>query len=938
MSWLASTRTRLRLLFARRAAESRMDEEFRFHLDMETERLVREHGLEPEEARRQALAAFGGVERYKEELRDGRGLAWLGGLSLDFKLGVRMAAKYPGLSLVSVLGMAVAIAIGALVFGWAAAMLDPTLPLEGGDRIVAVQTDRADVPGDFDQHVLHDFVVWRTELTTVRDLGAFQLGDRNLIVERGGKGEDRVTDVVAVAEMSAAGFRVGRVPPLLGRPLVDDDERAGGPPVLVIGEREWQRYFGGDPNIIGQTVRLGETVHTVVGVMREDFRFPRNDGFWVPLRLDASQYEIGAGPPIQIFGRLADGVTFEQAQAQVAAIGHRLAAEYPETHEYRRPTVVPFARTAEPTASGPEMTWLLYMIQLGASLLLVVIAANVAALVYARTAARTAEIAVRTALGASRARVITQLFVEALVLSAAAAAVGLSLAAFALGWMEQLLRQKSQDLPFWFHLGLSPGLIAYVAGLALVGGTVVGVVPALKATGRRAYGSLQQFAARGSGMKLGSTWTALIVAQVALTVAVLPASVHHASALLRTSMRGSEYPAGEFLRARVSLDREEAPPRADSAAAAAHQRRFDARFASRAEALLQRLGAEPGVAAAFVSDFPGGEPHRRFEIEGDPASRNAAADVGGEKTAVLSTPSSATVGFFELFDAPIVAGRGFTDADTAEGSTAVIVDTAFAARIPGGNILGRRIRSVESRRASAGDEAGPAPWLEIVGVVADPPSTTTDPDDVALPNVYRAAAPSGLRRDGAQATSILLRLRVRSGLTPAFTRHLRDMVVETDPSFQLHDVQTDAEVLSRGARELRTFALAVAFATLSVLLLSAAGIYAMLSFTVAQRRREIGIRVALGADSRRIVSSIFRRASAQLGAGVAVGLILALALDRATGGMLMGRLSAETAGLRGAVILMPIVAAIVMVVGLLAALGPARRGLAVQPTEALRDE
>ncbi len=938
MSWLASTRTRLRLLFARRAAESRMDEEFHFHLDMETERLARERRLEPGEARRQALAAFGGVERHKEELRDGRGLAWLGGLSLDLKLGARMVAKYPWLSLVSVLGMAVAIAIGAMVFSWVSAMLDPTLPLEDGDRIVAVQTDRADTPGDFDQHVLHDFVIWRTELTTVRDLGAFQVGDRNLIVERGGEGEGRVTDVVAVAEMSAAGFRVARVPPLLGRPLVADDERAGAPPVIVIGEREWKRYFDGDPHIIGTTVRLGGMVHTVVGVMSEDFRFPRNDGFWVPLRLDASQYDIGAGPAIQVFGRLADGVTFEQARAQVAAIGHRLAAEYPATHEYRRPTVVPFARSAEPTASGPEMTWFLYMFQLGASLLLVVITANVAALVYARTAARTAEIAVRTALGASRARVIAQLFVEALVLSATAAAVGLSLAAFALGWMDQLLMRMGQGLPFWFHLGLSRGLIAYVAGLAIVGATVVGVVPALKATGRQAYGSLQQFAARGSGMKLGSTWTALIIAQVALTVAVLPASVQYTSALLRTSMRDSGYPAGEFLRARISLRREEAPPRLDSSEASAQQRLFDARFASRAGALLQRLGAEPGVSAAFVSNFPGGEPYRQFEIEGGPASRNAATDVRGEKTTVRAAPSSATVGFFDLFDAPIVAGRGFTDADTTEGSTAVIVDTAFAARIPGGNVLGRRIRTVESRRASAGDEAGPAPWLEIVGVVADPRSTTTDPDDVELPNVYRAAAPGGLRRDDAQGTSILLRLRVRSGLTPTFTRRLRDMVAATDPDLQLHDVRTDAEVLRNGARELRTFAFAVAFATLSVLLLSAAGIYAMLSFTVAQRRREIGIRAALGADSRRIVSSIFRRASAQLGAGVAVGLILALTLDRATGGMLMGRSSSDTVGLQGAVTLMPIVAAIVMAVGLLAALGPARRGLAVQPTEALRDE
>jgi len=850
--------------------------------------------------------------------------------ALDVKLGVRMVAKYPGLSSVSVLGMAVAIAIGALVYGFVAARLDPTLPLEEGDRIVAVQTDRADVAGDVDQRVLHDFVLWRTALTTVRDLGAFQLGDRNLVVDDGGNGA--VAGVVAVAEMSAAGFRVARVPPLLGRPLVDDDERASAPSVLVIGHREWQRYFAGDPNVVGRTVRLGGTPHTVVGVMPDGFLFPRNHGFWVPLRLDASQYPIGAGPPIRVFGRLADGVTFEQAQAQVATIGRRLAATYPETHEYRRPTVVPFAHDGN-DGVDPDDVWVLYTFQLGAGLLLVVIAANVAALVYARTASRTAEIAVRTALGASRARVITQLFVEALVLSAAAAALGLSLAALALDWMEQVLTQKGVGVPFWFDLGLSPGMIAYAGGLALACGTVVGVVPALQATGRRAYGGLQQLAARGSSMQLGPTWTALIVAQVAITVAVLPASVHHASVLLRTSMRDSDYPAGEFLRAVISLDREEAPPRADSAEAAADQRRFAARFASRADALLQRLGSEPGVTAAFVSAFPGGEPYRRYEIEGAPDRGSAVASAGDAQTTVRAAPSSATVGLFELYDAPIVAGRAFVAADTVEGSSAVIVDTAFAARMPGGHALGRRIR-----RARVGDEVGPTPWLEIVGIVADPRSTTDDPDDIALPNVYRAAPLGALRRDGVQEASILLRVRTRSGVTPAFTRRLGDMVAAADAGLKLRDVRTDAEVLRSGARLLRTFALAVAFATLSVLLLSAAGIYAMLSFTVAQRRREIGIRAALGANPRRIVSSIVTRASAQLGAGVVVGLTLALALDLATGGMVMGRPSADTVGLRGVVVLMPVVAAIVMAVGLLAALGPARRGLAVQPTEALRDE
>jgi predicted permease len=927
MSLLHAVRTRLRLALDRRAAEARMAEEVALHIDLEADRLVREQGLDAREARRRALVAFGGVEHYREEMRDGRGLAWLGGLSLDLRLGLRMMAKHPGLSLVSVLGMALAIAIGAVVFGSVAAVLDPTLPLPGGDRVVAVQTERADAPGDLDRQVLHDVETWRTELTTVRDLGAFRLVDRNLIAE------DGVAGVVPVAEMSAAGFRVGGVPPLLGRALVDDDERAGEPPVLVIGHREWQRYFGGDPNVVGRHARLGETVYTVVGVLPEGFRFPYNHGFWVPLRLEASRYAPGAGPSIDVFGRLADGVTLERARTQLAAIGRRMAAAYPETHGHRRPTVVPFARSAEITAVDADDAWLLFVLQFGASLLLAVVAANVAALVYARTATRTAEIAVRTALGASRRRVVTQLFVESLLLCAVAAAVGLSLAAFAFGWVERLLAQGPVGAPFWFDIGVSPGLLAYVGALTLLGGTVVGLVPALQATGRRAYGNLQHFAAAGAGLKLGPTWTALIVAQVAITVAILPASVHHASVLLRTGMRDPGYPAGEFLRATLTVDREEAPLGADSVA---FRRGFDARFAARADALLKRLASEPGVSASFVSAQPGHAPDLRFEIEGGAIGSGVAAAREGGQSMMRADITRASVGIMELLDNGIVAGRGFVHADTAEASTAVVVDTAFASRLAGGSVLGRRIRMVLPRRAGARGADSAARWLEIVGVVAAPPPATTDPDDIMLPNVYRAATVSALRRDNPQAAVLRLRMRVRSGVTPAFTRRLRDVVAATDPGFRLQEMTTDEAVFRSGGRLLQIFALTVAGVTLSVLLLSVAGIFAMLSFTVAQRRREIGVRAALGANPRQIVGGVFRRAASQLGTGVAVGLVVALALERVTDGMILGS-SAAGVGLRGSVVLMPIVAAIVMTVGLLAALGPVRRGLAVHPTEALRD-
>jgi hypothetical protein len=291
--------------------------------------------------------------------------------------------------------------------------------------------------------------------------------------------------------------------------------------------------------------------------------------------------------------------------------------------------------------------------------------------------------------------------------------------------------------------------------------------------------------------------------------------------------------------------------------------------------------------------------------------------------------------YFELFDAAIVAGRGFRAADAADRSTAVIVDRSFAERMGGGSVVGRWIRDPR-RGGSRPDDAEAAPWLEIVGVVNDLPSRAAL-DDPALPNVFGAATPGGIRaRGGVHETAILIVARARGGAAPTFTQRLRDIVASVEPDFLLHDLGNLAEIERFGRRTYRSVAAGITAAMLSVLLLSAAGIYAMLSFTVARRRREIGIRIALGADRRRILGGVFARAGAQLGAGVTVGLLLALALQWATGGRTMGMASGGEA--QGAFVVMPIVALIVLTVGMLAALGPARRGLAVQPTEALREE
>ncbi|HKG91459.1 MAG TPA: ABC transporter permease, partial [Gemmatimonadaceae bacterium] len=468
-----AARARLRLLLARRAAESRMNEEIRFHVEMETERIMRDTGLDRREARRLAYVAFGGVERYKEELREGRGLAWLGGLTLDLKLGLRMLRKHPGLSLVSVGGMAVAIAIGAGAFGFMGAMLDPELPLHEGERIVALQNADARNPGDPDRKALRDFAFWRGRLTTVRDVGAYAADSRTLVLPSGS------AEMVRVAHMTASGFRVARVAPAMGRPLLDDDEREGAPPVLVITHEEWQLRFGGDSGIVGRQVRLGREMHTVVGVMPAGFRFPLYFRYWVPLRYDPADYGAGSGPALQLFARLAPGATLREAQAEIAAVGPADAAERP----HLRPQVLPYARSY---IGGPVMIVMLQGIRLAISLLLVVVAVNVSVLVYARTAARAGEIAVRTALGASRRRVVGQLFAEALVLSGLSAVIGLAIARGALATVMSYLdgTREIADFPFWVEFGLSPSTVLYTVALALLAGAIVGVVPALKATRR----------------------------------------------------------------------------------------------------------------------------------------------------------------------------------------------------------------------------------------------------------------------------------------------------------------------------------------------------------------------------------------------------------------------------------------------------------------------
>jgi predicted permease len=882
------------------AVEAEMAEEFRLHIELRTHDLVA-RGVAPEEAARQARVEFGHIETHREHARASRGLGILDALSvsrLDVKLGLRMLAKYPGLTLVSVIGMTVSVAIAAGAFAAVEAMVSSSLPLDEGERIVAVQNSSIeDWEGTAARRAVHDFVQWRRDLASVQDLTAFTGETRNLIMAEG------VTDVINVARMTASGFRVARVAPLLGRPLLDDDDRIGAQPVIVIGFDEWQRRFNGDEDIIGRQLRLGSVLHTIVGVMPEGFRFPVNHQFWTPLQLEPSRHERGQGPAIMMFGRLAPGATMEEAQAELTTIGRQASAAWPETHGRLRALVLPYTYPYS-GINNPAAVMRFHAIKLAIGLLLVVVAVNVSVLVYARTATRTGEIAIRTALGASRRRVVTQLFVEAIVLSGVAAALGLGIAGLALGRLADMMQGPAT--PFWEQYRLSLSLVLYVIGLALLASVIVGVLPALKVTGRRVQAGLQQITARGSQVQLGRMWTAMIVLQVGTAVAVLPYSIYVAAATLQRGAAQERYPADEIVRTLLSMD--ESGESSLSGAAAEEQK---TRLLAGTREFLNRLEAEPDIAGvAITRSFPGYEWQADLEVEGGSMLEIQYNDFG--------------VGLLPLF-VEMVAGREFTPADLGENSTAVIINENLARAISGRpeNVLGRRVRFATERPAD-GSEPAANPWLEVVGVVPD--FTTTegiDPDPDPL--LYRPLALESAIADG---DNLQIVMRLRDGPGQQFAGRLRRLAAAVDPTLQITGTQTAANMRRDAKQYQRYLGIGIAIITLSVLLLSAAGIYAMMSFTVARRRREIGIRAALGAGSRQVLSGIFARAGVQIGMGVLGGLIISLAIDRVAGGVITRQLP----------VLLPIVAIIMTTVGLLAALGPARRGLAVQPTEALRSD
>jgi len=830
-------------------------------------------------------------ERVQERITSSQRRFSLGISWLDLKLGVRMLFKFPGLTLVGTLALTIAITTVSGFHAFTEHFVSPELPVPEGDRVVAIwNVDARD--GGYARQTFGDMLAWRRELESLEDVGTFTRHQRVIV-----NAEGRARSVRA-AQISPSAFRMLRVPTFLGRPLVDDDERQGGPAVAVIAYDLWQSEFGADLEIVGKTIRMGGVPHTLVGVMPSGFEFPYSEQLWTPFRIPSNSLAPGEGPGVQfIIGRLASGVTLEEAEAELQGVGARFAAEYSETHEQLRPQIGGYAKSVGP-AESRDLVNLMRVLRIVIVVVLIIAGVNVGTLVYARTAARVAEISVRKALGASRRRIALQMFAEALVLASLSGALGIGITMWALKEVLALM-SSSDSIPYWWDAGVGSGTVLLVVGLVLLSAVLTGVVPALAITGRRLRSSLQWVGAGESGLRFGKVASAIVVTQVAISLGALTIGGIVVGPFMEDYAMDDGVARAEYLSAELRQDRE--PSWSDGTEGGA------AEFARDAEVwreLGRRVSREPGVlGVTFGTSLPGAEhPVRSYQLAGVPLPFGGA--YSNRARVAWIEP-----GYYATFDVPMLLGRAFNTGDLVGSEARVaIVNEAFVRRVLElGEPIGHRIRLDRS------DNGEPGSWAEIVGVVSN---VTVDmgSDPGGWPAVYFPLV----------ATANTIHMAVHLGEDPSlFAGRLRSIGGGLDPSLVLDRLGTLDDIVGAPVKVMYLLGLSIGLLVLAALVLATAGVYSLMSFTVSQRTREIGIRTALGAHPRRIVTDVFSRAILQLLLGTALGLLPLMA----PGDLLFQYGPWAAIGIAG----------VMLIMGLAACWNPMRRALRIQPTEALRE-
>jgi predicted permease len=815
---------------------------------------------------------------------------------LDVKLGIRLLRKYPGVSLAIVFALAVGIPVSLLPNHLIGSALGQSPPFDEGERVVGVVGVGRD--GRAELRVA-DFEILRQRVRSFASLGAVIPTEVNVVSADGwSEGED-------AALMTATVFTLTRVQPIMGRALLAADEVPGAQDVAVVGYGFWRRRLGGAQTAVGTTLRVAGVPTTIVGVMPEGFAMPSVQQLWLPLRVRPAPSAVegaaddvnGLGPGVRVYGRLTGGVPVAQARAELQAV--RLPTASNLRPNAIRADAVAFSAVEIEEPQGGLARVLLAIAQMVPVLVLLIACGNAAILILARTATRSGEVAVRAVLGASRARIMGQLFVETFLLSLLATGIGLIAITIA---VEQLAGRF--PLPFWLDPSITPTFALKALGVSVLCAVVAGVLPARRATGGALQSTLQSAAAGRSTLRLGRVAGALIVAEVGLAVVALFIGVM-AWRLFQPNPDANTRVAGadRYLVASIRVP-SSGPGAAATGSPVSGDDALRIRSASLQEELGRRLMQQPGVRRWTFSDQPPGEEQdERF---------------GGVATFV-------DPGFFAVLDVSPVAGRLF-DADDVSRDPAVepgsvIVNMKFLERRgmrPQGAI-GSRFKLDQDR------DGTPAPWKEIVGVV---PNIEPSEDRVfadGTPVVFMAAAPGTLNP---------MTVTVDVGTNPmAFAPQLRSLVADVDPTAFV----TEVAALDHLPSDVNVIAIASSIMTglsLLAMALSATGLYALMSMTVAQRRREFGIRLALGGSARGVMATVARRALLQIGIGVTWGagvwVVLMSTVLTADPGSEAAKMRAPWPYVLGASVV------VVIAVALAAALGPTLRYVRMRPVETLR--
>ncbi len=800
----------------------------------------------------------------------------------DIRLGVRTLIKAPWLAFVSVLALTFGIGLTTMMFSIIYGAMLKGLPYEDGDRIMTVW--RANPAQDITRSSLpiQDFVDFRAQQTSFVSFAGYTGGTMNV------SGTDRA-ERYSGTWVTAGLLDIPGIRPLLGRTFVEGEDTPGGAKVAVLGYSTWMERFGGQASAIGATLRVNGEPFQVVGVMPEGFQFPDDGQLWLPLQTDPLVGKRGEGQFLQVVAKLRPGVSPDQANVELATIASRLAADHVESNKDFTAFAIGFVEAF----IGNEPRQLLYTMLGAVFFVLLIACSNVANLLLDRAAHRSKEVGVRTALGASRAQIIRIFLSEAFVLALGGAIFGIVLAKLGIDAFNRAIAPTNP--PSFIDIQLYPPVLLFAVGVSLLATLFAGLIPAIQSSRPDIAEVLKDDSRGSSSMKIGKMSKILVVFEIALSCGLLVAAGLMIKSVTRAQTRDTGFAAANVFTARVGFP----SVYTDTAA----QLQFFTQLAERA-------GQIPGVrAAAVASGLPGAQQGfngNRFALDGKSYDRDL--DLPNTRNA------SVTPGFFNALEIPLRSGRLFTEGDLKGTLPVAIVNERFVRQhLDGGEALGRRIR--------LGGLESTNPWLTIVGVIPD--LFAGDPEDPRPAIVFQPFA---------QAQSQFAYVVTRTDGPPmAMVEPVRQTVAALNPDLPIYWPMTLTEAIAEQLWFVRIFGTMFAIFGVVALFLASIGLYAVMSFAVSRRTREVGIRMALGASPGRVVRLIFNNGAWQLGLGLGIGLLLATGVGQLLTVILFDVQPMDPVVFGG-------VALTLAVTGSIACFVPARRATRVDPAVSMRAE